>query len=51
MYPDLQYHAVPEVAEEHPASNGNVGVGRALCGSSSLKLSWWVEDFVDQILQ
>ena len=24
MYPDLQYHAVPEVVEEHPASNGSV---------------------------
>ena len=38
MCPDLQYHAVLEVAEEHPASNGNVGVGRALCWSSSLKI-------------
>ena len=24
MFPDLQYHAVPEMVEEHPASNGSV---------------------------
>ena len=25
MYPGVQYHAVLEVVEEHPASNVNVG--------------------------
>ena len=25
MYPDLQYHAVPVVVEEHYASNGSAG--------------------------
>ena len=24
MYPDLEYHAVLEVVDEHPASNGSV---------------------------
>ena len=51
-YPDLQYHAVLEVSEEHPASNVNV----VKLEERSLDVRRWdlhekMKGWIDQILQ
>ena len=52
MYPDLQYHVVLEVVEEHPASNGRVWeLEERLLDVRRWDLQGRRKGWIDQILQ